>query len=325
MTRDYTEITVIGADKTGIVAGITSALFERGVNVEDIDQNVREGIFRMTLHADTSEMVCRRDTLRETLADVGEDLGVDVQVRFPAERETKRIGVLVTKESHCLEALFEAREAGDLDAEIAVVVGNRDDLRPLAERHDVPFHDVGDESGTPDEDRLLDLLGEYEVDLVVLARYMRILSPDVVFRYEDRIINVHPSLLPAFPGAAAYRQAKEEGVRIAGVTAHYVTTDLDQGPIITQRAFDVPDGASVEALKRRGQPLEADALLEAVQLHLADDVTTHWGRTELRDSADESAYQLGLSETAQAATPDRPVDGDTESSPVADAPEPSDD
>ncbi|MFB6168347.1 MAG: formyltetrahydrofolate deformylase [Haloferacaceae archaeon] len=308
MIGEYAEITVIGEDKTGIVAGVTGALFERGVNIEDIDQNVREGMFRMTLHADVSEMVCRPETLREALAAVGDEHGVEVTVRFPADRDRDRIAVLVTKESHCLEALFDAREAGRLDAEISVVIGNHDDLEPVAAARDVPFYDIGDETGAPDEDRILELLEEYRVDLVVLARYMRILSPDVVFRYEDRILNVHPSLLPAFPGAAAYRQAREEGVRIAGVTAHYVTTDLDQGPIITQRAFDAPHDASVEELRARGQPLEAEALVEAVRLHLDDAVTTHWGRTELRDGADEDDYQLGLPDEAAASRPETPRD-----------------
>jgi formyltetrahydrofolate deformylase len=137
---------------------------------------------------------------------------------------------------------------------------------------------------------------------------MRILGPKIVFRYEDRIINIHPSLLPSFPGAAAYRQAKEEGVRIAGVTAHYVTTDLDQGPIITQRAFDVPGDALIDEIKARGQPLEAEALLEAVELHLDDAVAVHRGRTSLRDGADPDDYQLGLSATAQDANPTEPID-----------------
>ncbi|SFR51645.1 formyltetrahydrofolate deformylase [Halogeometricum limi] len=304
-----TEITVIGGDKTGLVANVTTLLFERGINVEDIDQAVREGVFRMTLHADTSEMVCTEETLRDALHELGDELGVDVQVRFPSDRETKQIAVLVTKESHCLESLFEAWANDELDAEISVVIGNRDDLRPLAERYDVPFHDVGDEKGSPDEDELVDLLDEYDADLIVLARYMRILGPNVVFRYEDRIINVHPSLLPAFPGAAAYRQAKEAGVRIAGVTAHYVTTDLDQGPIVTQRAFDVPDDASVDEIRSRGQPLEADALLEAIRLHLDDAVSVHRGRTSLREGVDGSRYQLGTTDEATAANPDRPVDG----------------
>ena len=309
MTRELTEITVIGGDEKGLIARVTSLLFERGINIEDLDQAVRDGVFRMTLHVDTSEMVCRPETLREVLHDLGEELGVDIQVRFPSDRDTQQIAVLVTKEDHCLRTLLEAWERGELDAEIGVVIGNRSELAPLAEEYDVPFHDVGDEKGTPDEDELLGLLEEYDADLIVLARYMRILGPNVVFRYEDRIINVHPSLLPAFPGAAAYRQAKEEGVRIAGVTAHYVTTDLDQGPIITQRAFSVPDDADLDEIKARGQPQEADALLEAVQLHLDDAVSVHRGRTSLREQADESDYQLGLPGDVEESIPDAPVDG----------------
>jgi formyltetrahydrofolate deformylase len=324
MTTDLTEITVIGGDDTGLIARVTTLLFERGINIEDLDQAVRDGLFRMTMSVDTADMVCTDATLRRDLHELGDDLGVDVQVRFPSDRDTQQIAVLVTKESHCLEALFEAWANDDLGADIGVVVGNHDDLRPLAEQYGVPFHDIGDEKGQPDEDELLDLLAEYDTDLIVLARYMRILSPNVVFRYEDRIINIHPSLLPAFPGAKAYRQALEEGVRIAGVTAHYVTTDLDQGPIITQRAFDVPDDvversstgdqnssssddAPVEALRNRGQPLEADALLEAVKLHLNNDVSVHRGRTTLRDDAED--YQLGLTREATEANPDRPLDG----------------
>jgi len=304
-----TEITVVGDDDTGLIANVTSLLFERGINIEDLDQAVREGVFRMTMHVDTSEMVCTEAKLREDVDELSDDLGVDIQVRFPAERETQTMAVLVTKESHCLEAIFESWANGDLGADVSVVIGNHPDLRPLAEKYDVPFHDIGDEKGTPDEDHMLDLLQEYEVDLVVLARYMRILSPDVVFRYENRIINVHPSLLPAFPGASAYMQAIEEGVRIAGVTAHYVTTDLDQGPIITQRAFNVPDDASEEELQRIGQPLEAEALIEAIKLHLNDAVSVHRGRTKLRDDLDTDDVQLGSPEVLDDANPDRPIDG----------------
>ncbi|WP_255170454.1 formyltetrahydrofolate deformylase [Natrononativus amylolyticus] len=307
MTTDLTEITVIGDDDTGLVARVTTLLFERGVNIEDIDQAVRDDVFRMYLAVDTAGMVCTEATLRRDLEALGDDLGQDVQVRFPADRETQQIAVLVTRESHCLEALFEAWANDRLGADIGVVIGNHDDLRPLAEHYDVPFHDVGTDRGVQNEDELLALLAEYDADLIVLARYMRILGPNVVFRYEDRIINIHPSLLPAFPGAEAYRQALEEGVRVAGVTAHYVTTDLDQGPVITQRAFDVPDDADLEAIKRRGQPLEAEALLEAVRLHLNGDVSVHRGRTTVRDDGDD--YQLGLPAEIESVAPDRPVDG----------------
>ena len=308
VTSDMTEITVVGEDDTGLIANVTSLLFERGINIEDLDQAVREGVFRMTMHVDTGEMVCTEAKLREDLRELGDELDVDIKVRFPKDRETQSIAVLVTKESHCLEAIFEAWASGELGADIDVVIGNHSDLEPLAEKYEVPFHDIGDEKGTPDEAELLDLLEEYDSDLIVLARYMRILSPDVVFRYEKQIINVHPSLLPAFPGASAYMQAIEEGVRIAGVTAHYVTTDLDQGPIITQRAFNVPDDATEEQLQRIGQPLEAEALLEAIKLHLDQEVSVHRGRTKLRNP-EETDAQLGAPEQLDELTPDRPVDG----------------
>lgn len=309
MTRQYTEVTVVGEDKTGLIARVTTLLFERDINIEDLDQAVRDGIFRMTMHVDATEMTCTADELRTALHELGADLGVDIQVRFPADRDTQTIAVLVTKESHPLEALFEAWADGELGAEISVIIGNHPDLEPLADHYGVDFHDIGDEKGTPDEEQLLELLDEYDADLIVLARYMRILSPNVIFRYEDRIINVHPSLLPAFPGAEAYRQAKEKGVRIAGVTAHYATTNLDQGPILTQRAFTVPPGATVDEIERRGQPLEAEALLEAVQLHLDDAVSVYHGRTELRDDVEPERYQLGLPKTVDELLPDRPVDG----------------
>ncbi len=309
MSRNYTEITVVGDDDTGLIARVTTLLFERDINIEDLDQAVRDGVFRMTMHVDTAEMSCTEGELRTALEELGEELGQDVQVRFPADQATQTIAVLVTKESHCLEALLAAWADGELGADIEVVVGNHEDLEPLAEQYGLDFHDVGDEKGTPDEQRLLALLAEYDTDLIVLARYMRILSPEVVFRYEDRIINVHPSLLPAFPGAEAYRQAREEGVRVAGVTAHYVTTDLDQGPIIAQRAFNAPPGADVEELRRRGQPLEAETLLEAVRLHLDDAVSVYRGRTEIRDGVDADDYRLGLPADLDDRLPDRPIDG----------------
>jgi len=321
MTTELTEITVIGGDKTGLIARVTTLLFERDINIEDLDQAVRDGLFRMSMRVDTGEMSCERDELRNALSELGRELGVEIQVRFPSDRETRRIAVCVTKESHCLEALMDAA-GDDLDVEISAVISNRGTLRDVVEPTNIPFYDIGDGKGSPDEDRMLDILAEHDVDLIVLARYMRILGPKIVFRYEDRIINIHPSLLPSFPGAAAYRQAKEEGVRIAGVTAHYVTTDLDQGPIITQRAFDVPDDALIDEIKARGQPLEAEALLEAVELHLDDAVAVHRGRTSLRDGADPDDYQLGLSPTAQDANPTEPIDDELD---LSDAPSIADD
>ncbi|MDS0295746.1 formyltetrahydrofolate deformylase [Halogeometricum luteum] len=308
MSREWTEITVIGEDDTGLISEVTSSLFNRNVNILDINQAVRDGTFRMMMQVDTSEMVTTRPKFREDLEDLGERFDVEVQIEFPSDCQNRSIAVLVTKESHCLEVLLEAEDNGDLGADIEVVIGNHDHLQSLASKYDVPFHDIGDEKGTPDEERLLDLLSEYGVDLIALARFIRILSPEVVFRYESQIINVHPSLLPAFPGAAAYRQALEEGARIAGVTAHYVTTDLDQGPIITQRAFNIPPGATEEDMKRLGQPLEAEALLEAIQLHLDDELSVQFGRTEL-ENPEETDAQLGAPDQLNQIIPDGPIDG----------------
>ncbi|ESP88771.1 formyltetrahydrofolate deformylase [Candidatus Halobonum tyrrellensis] len=303
--RELTEIVVVGDDDTGLVARVTSLLFERGCNIEDLDQAVRDGVFRMRLHADSSGMVCKPATLREDIQELGDDLGVDVQVRFPNETDGHRVGLLVTKEAHAPRAVLEACADGTLDAEVAVMVGNRDTLESLAAEFDVPFVDVGDENGSHDETQLLSVLEEHGVDCIALARFMRILSPEVVFRYEGRIVNVHPSLLPAFPGAEAYRQAVEGGARVAGVTAHYVTTDLDQGPVIAQRGFAVPPGADVEELKERGQPLESEALVAALRAHIDDALVIRRGRTHLREEVDPDEYDLGgvATETPTAAAP----------------------
>ena len=303
-----TEITVVGDDDTGIITEVTAYLSEQAVNVEELDQAVQDGIFRMSLYADTSEMSVSQARLRDDLDGLGDDLDVDVQVWFPNRTETRSIAVLVTKESHCLEALLEEAGNDDRGAEIGVVIGNHSDLEPLATEHGVPFHDIGDEKGVPDEDELLHHLDNYDIDLLALARYIRILSPKVVFRYRNRIINVHPSLLPAFPGASAYSQAIEKGVRIAGVTAHYVTTDLDQGPILTQRAFNVPHDPTERELEERGQPLEVEALTDAIELHLDQGVSVHRGRTELRNP-EETTTQLGIPEHIERLNPDGPVDG----------------
>lgn len=323
MNSELTEITVIGEDDTGLVAQITKLLFEHGANVENLDQAVRDDVFRMTMHAETTEIDCSREELRDELEDLCDALGVDVRIRYPETDEQQSLAVLVTKESHCLEALLDEAKSGDLDANVEVVIGNHSRLRPLAEEHDVPFFDIGDEDGTPDEDELLDLLDAYDVDLIALARYIRILSPEVVFRYQNRIINVHPSLLPAFPGASAYMQAIEAGVRVAGVTAHYVTPELDQGPIITQRAFNVPNDPTEEELRRRGQPLEAEALVEAIKLHLDDNLVVARGKTHVREEGED--VQLGLSREVEQLLPDEPVDSDSISPQTLVSAEPSDD
>ena len=288
-----TEIVVVGDDATGLVARVTSLLFERGCNIEDLDQDVRDGVFRMRLHADTDGMVCKPATLEEDLQDLGTELGVDIRVRLADADAARKAALLVTKEAHAPRAVLEACKDGTLDAEVPVMIGNHGTLRSLADEYEVPFVDVGDDGGSHDERELLRVLDEYDVDCLVLARFMRILSPEIVFRYEGRIVNVHPSLLPAYPGAEAYRQAVEGGARVHGATAHYVTTDLDQGPIIAQRAFPVAPDDDPSDLKEQGQPLEAEALVAGLQAHLDDAIVVRRGRTHFREGVDPDAYDLG--------------------------------
>jgi formyltetrahydrofolate deformylase len=158
-----------------------------------------------------------------------------------------------------------------------VVIGNRTDLEPVARRFKLPFVHVPWVERADGELKALAILEEYEVDFVVLARFMKILSPNFVWRYKNKIINIHPSLLPSFPGAQAYRQAYEGGVKVVGVTAHFVTMKLDEGPIIAQDCFHVKPDMDLKTITQCGQQLEAKTLLKAVQLYLAKKLDVYWG------------------------------------------------
>lgn len=269
-------LTVTGADRTGVVARFTSFLFERGANIEALEERVRRGEFHMLVQASFAKV--DEKALRRDLAAVGKELGMEVRVQVHDPKAKRKVALLVTKEPHAMEAVMEAVGKGDLAMDPTLVLSNRKDLAPLAERHGLPFHYVSWTKPPAGEAKALKILDKAEVDLLVLARFMRILSPSFVWRYPNRIVNVHPSLLPAFPGASAYRQAWEHGVRVAGATAHFVTPDLDQGPILAQRAFPVHRGEGVEEIRRKGQVAESEALVEALAMVLKDDLDVHWGR-----------------------------------------------
>ncbi len=276
--RKYTEITVIGKDKKGVVAHFTMFLFQNGINIEDLDQNVLRGVFSMTLHADTSSMKITKDQFIQELNAIAAKLKMEVKVRFPGQVIKPSMAILVTSEPHCLETLLNAWKKKEMDVHIPCIIGNKADLKPVADAEDIPFFLYDHSSQRENELAMLKKLEELEVDFIVLARYMKILSPEFVWRYENRIINIHPSLLPAFPGAMAYRQAHEKGVRIAGVTAHFVTMDLDQGPIIAQDSFNITSGMSLDEIKLKGQNLEAKTLLKGVKLFLKGKLKVHWGK-----------------------------------------------
>ncbi|HXX05534.1 MAG TPA: formyltetrahydrofolate deformylase, partial [Candidatus Bathyarchaeia archaeon] len=209
------------------------------------------------------------------------NLKMEVNIHYEATKR-KRAAILVTKEPHCLQAMLEARHKNQLKGEIAVIVGTENTLTKMAKKARIPFVLISENDQTKAEDKIITIMKKYNVDLIVLARYMRVLSPNFVWRYPNRIINIHPSILPAFPGAYAYVQAYERGAKIVGCTSHYVTEDLDQGPIIFQDAFAIDEKETLESLKRKGQKLEAKTLLEAVKMHLEGRLEVYWGKVHVK-------------------------------------------
>jgi len=270
--RSRAVVSVIGRDQKGVVARISTYLASCNTNIEDIEQRVMEGLFIMTMLVDLSDLSITLDELVMGLRKIGEDINMETTLRLaggPLER--KRVAVLVTKEPHCLAQLVQDRDAGVLNGDLVVVLSNHADLEPLAREHKIPFAWAPSTDKAAHEEFLLARLAEHKPDLVVLARYMQILTTRVIDRYPFRIINIHPSLLPYHPGSNAYKQAWEEGVRVSGCTAHFVTEQVDAGPVILQDVFHIRVGEdALEDVKARGRALEAKILSQAVQLYLND-------------------------------------------------------
>ena len=280
MSKTIVEITVVGKDHEGVVAGFTNFIFQRGGNIEKINQNVVRGLFGMYLEASFAQKI---DIKKFDLDVNGLAKGLKMEVNTHHEAVLrKKVAVLVTKEPHCLEVILNARSKNQLKGEVSVIIGTENTLSSFAKKAKIPFVLVNDADQSKVEEKILDIAKKYNVDLIVLARYMRVLSPNFVWRYPNRIINIHPSLLPAFPGAFAYMQAYERGAKIVGCTAHYVTEDLDQGPIIFQDAFAIDTNETVESLKKKGQKIEAKTLLEAVQMHLDGRLEVYWGKVHVK-------------------------------------------
>ena len=266
-------ISVIGSDQKGVVARVSTYLAEHNVNIENIEQSVMEGLFIMTMLVDLAELTASLDQLVLDLKEIGRETQMEVTVRLHGERSRKRIAVLVSREPHCLEAIGRAHRDGSLDADLAVVLSNHQDLAPLAEQFNLPFRFHPSTDKQAHFQFLMRELKELDPDLIVLARYMQIIPPELVRAFQSRIINIHPSLLPYYPGANAYKQAHEAGVKVCGCTAHFVTEDLDKGPVVLQDVFHIRVGEdTLDDVKRQGQDLEADVLVRAVQMFVRDEL-----------------------------------------------------
>ena len=280
------EVTVVGPDRKGVVADITNFIFKSGGNIEKINQNVLRGLFGMQFEASFADQISR-ERLDLGLKQLAKKLSMEIKVHYQEPNRLQNVAIFVSREPQCLVRLLQARKRGQLRANTSVIIGSDSTLKSLADDARIPFHAVVHRDQAEAENRILQLIEDYNIDLIVLARYMRILTPNFVWRYPNRIINIHPSLLPAFPGAYAYVQAYERGAKIIGCTAHFVTEDLDQGPIIHQESFKVSTSDTLDTIKKKGQELEAATLLEGVRLYLESKLEVYWGKVYVKGDKED--------------------------------------
>ena len=292
MSRVLAIVSVLGRDQKGVVARISTYLAERDINIEDIEQRVVRGQFLMDMLVDITDASASLDELVTGLLRIGAEIDMEIHVTLQSQRHRRRVAILVSKEPHCLERLIADQKSGELDCEIVSVLSNHQTLRDVAEAAGLPFASHPSDDKSSHEDFLLNELTHCHAEVAVLARYMQVLTAKVVTPYAGRIINIHPSLLPYFPGANPYRRAWEDGVRVTGCTAHFVTDELDAGPIILQDVFHIDVGVdTVDDVRAKGRSLEGQVLSRALQLYLNNEIVVINGkvvfkpgmRTLLRD------------------------------------------
>jgi len=278
---DTATLLVSCRDRTGLVAALSQFIAEHGGNIVDLDQHAEadSGMFFMRLKWSLTTFALSRSAIEEALAGYARRFELTWSITWGDH--IPRVAVFVSKTPHCLYDLLLHQRLGDLGGVVAVVISNHQDLADVAQHFDVPFVHlpVTTDTKAAIEARQDAILAEHRVDLVVLARYMQILSPEFVARWAGRVINIHHSFLPAFVGARPYHQARERGVKLIGATAHYVTADLDQGPIIEQDVCRVTHRDEVDDLVGKGRDLERRTLSRAVRLHLERRLLVHGNRT----------------------------------------------
>lgn len=267
-------------DRPGIVAVLSRLLADVGANITESQQHSSDpfgGIFTLRLEFVLPGLAERRPQLEGALDLVAQQWGMTWRLTEAAHRPT--VAVFVSRTDHVLQELIYRVRSGDLRAEITAVVSNHPDLEPVAQAAGIPFHHVPvtPQTKAEAEQRALELIGD--VDLVVLARYMQIVSPEFCARFPERLINIHHSFLPAFVGANPYQAAHDRGVKLIGATAHYVTSELDAGPIIEQEVARVDHRATVEDMRRVGRYVERQVLAQAVTWHVEDRVIVEGDRT----------------------------------------------
>ncbi|MFC4023553.1 formyltetrahydrofolate deformylase [Oceanobacillus longus] len=269
-------------DQPGIVAAVSKYLYDHEANIVASDQYTVDpegGEFFMRIEFECPDLLVRAEMLEEGFLPLAEKFQMNWKIMYVSE--LKNIAIFVSKEPHCLLELLWEWQSGDLMANIALVISNHETAREMVESLGIPFYYIpaNKEIRIQVEQQQKELLGQYDVDLIVLARYMQILTNDFVKGYENRIINIHHSFLPAFIGAKPYERAYQRGVKMIGATSHYVTSDLDEGPIIEQNIGRVDHRDNEEGMKKIGQSIERSVLARAVKWHLDDRIIVHRNKT----------------------------------------------
>jgi formyltetrahydrofolate deformylase len=268
-------------DQRGLVASVSDFIFRNGGNILDFDHHtdLEEGLFLLRATWDVDGFQVPRGEIADAFRPVARRFGMAFELRF--SDDVPRMAVFASTQGHCLQDLLWRWRAGELRAEVPLVVSNHDDLRGVAEGYGVAFalHPVAPEGRAEQEAAVAARLAAERIDLIVLARYMQVLSDPFVSSWPNRIVNIHHSFLPAFAGARPYHQAFSRGVKVIGATAHYVTAELDEGPIIEQDVARVSHRDTVDDLIRKGRDLERVVLARAVDLHLRHRVLVHGRKT----------------------------------------------
>ena len=276
-------VTLSCKNQPGIVHAITGALLEVGADISESQQfdSPNSGTFFMRVQFATDSTV---EKTQEAIADVVEQFSMDARVHDAAAKT--RTLIMVSKDGRTMNELLFQQHSGTLPVEVPVIVSNHLDLQPMAYFYDVPFvhiplikYEDGSDNKADAEKRLMELVDEFDIELVVLARYMQILSDDLTRKLDGKAINIHHSFLPSFKGARPYHQAHDRGVKLIGATAHYVTADLDEGPIIEQRVQRVNHALTAQDFVQRGRAVEGATLVQAVQWHTEHRVLMDGDRT----------------------------------------------
>ena len=284
--KEFAILLIHCPDQKGIVLAVTEFIFGNSGNVESLDQHVdhENGAFFMRVQWQLEGFKIEKEKISEHFQTlVGSKYEIEYNLYFSSQKP--KMALFVSKYPHCMYDLLSRYQIGDLKVEIPLIISNHPDLEKDAKRFGIDFHylPVTKDNKAEQEAKQMELLAEYKIDFAVLARYMQILSSEFVSKFENRIINIHHSFLPAFPGAKPYHSAYERGVKIIGATSHYVTEDLDCGPIIEQNVVRVNHKNSIQDLVMKGKDLEKMVLATAVRYHVERRILTYKNKTVIFD------------------------------------------